>query len=197
MLSSPSSASSAQASFTPTSPGSIAATLVITEDGFQASSSLTITVLPATPQLDLAYGIKQLKFSWDAFASSTHYQLLENPDGSSGFTQVGADITGLSVDVDIPVQLHNWVNARYMLAACDGSACVNSTEVSTIDQSVNSIGYFKASNSEDQDSFGGSVTLSADGNTLMVGASWEESAATGIDGDQADAAEGAGAAYLY
>ena len=46
--------------------------------------------------------------------------------------------------------------------------------------------YLKASNSETPDFFGYSIALSADGNTLAVGAMFEASAATGIDGNQAD-----------
>ena len=46
--------------------------------------------------------------------------------------------------------------------------------------------YIKASNTEADDFFGGSVSLSADGNTLAVGANEEDSSATGINGDQTD-----------
>ncbi|MCA8944105.1 MAG: hypothetical protein KDB80_16190, partial [Planctomycetes bacterium] len=49
---------------------------------------------------------------------------------------------------------------------------------------------------ESGDQFGRSVSLSGD--TLVVGATGEESAATGVDGDQADnAAPAAGAAYVF
>jgi len=55
-----------------------------------------------------------------------------------------------------------------------------------------------ASNNEVDDEFGETVSLSADGNTLVVGAPFEASAATGIDGDQSDnSAEGAGAVYVF
>jgi hypothetical protein len=58
--------------------------------------------------------------------------------------------------------------------------------------------YVKASNTGAGDGFGGSVALSADGSTLAVGAPLEDSAATGIDGDQADdSADGAGAVYVF
>jgi hypothetical protein len=56
--------------------------------------------------------------------------------------------------------------------------------------------YIKASNTDADDSFGRSVALSGD--TLAVGASLEDSAATGIDGDQSDnSATNAGAVYVY
>jgi hypothetical protein len=58
--------------------------------------------------------------------------------------------------------------------------------------------YVKASNTGAGDRFGGSVGLTSDGATLVVGASDEESAATGIGGNQTDnSATYAGAAYVF
>ena len=56
--------------------------------------------------------------------------------------------------------------------------------------------YIKASNTSVDDSFGGSIALSR--GTLAVGAPGEDSAATGIDGNQTDnSADGAGATYAF
>jgi hypothetical protein len=56
----------------------------------------------------------------------------------------------------------------------------------------------KAPNPGDADFFGDSVALSGNGRTLAVGAPREDSAATGVDGDQTNNdAEDAGAVYLY
>jgi len=62
-----------------------------------------------------------------------------------------------------------------------------------------SAGYIKASNPGPGDWFGGGdLRLSADGTTLVVGAKFEDSSATGIDGDQVnDAATSAGAVYVF
>ncbi len=58
--------------------------------------------------------------------------------------------------------------------------------------------YVKASNTGGGDGFGISVALSADGSTLAVGACQEDSAATGINGDQtSDAAQTSGAVYVF
>ena len=58
--------------------------------------------------------------------------------------------------------------------------------------------YVKASNTEAYDGFAGSISLSADGNSLAVAASSERSGATEINGDQSDnSAPGSGAVYLY
>ena len=58
--------------------------------------------------------------------------------------------------------------------------------------------YLKASNTDAGDTFGSSVALSADGNTLAAGAWAEDSGATGVDGNQANnSSDDAGAAYLF
>src|SRR5262249_19250367 len=60
------------------------------------------------------------------------------------------------------------------------------------------LAYLKASNTDGSDELGWSVALSADGLTLAVGAPFESSMATGIDGDQADnSAPDAGAVYVF
>ncbi len=61
--------------------------------------------------------------------------------------------------------------------------------------------YIKASNTEEKDRFGYSLSLSADGNTLAVGASEEDSNATGTGGDQTNDASwetwNSGAVYIF
>lgn len=61
--------------------------------------------------------------------------------------------------------------------------------------------YIKASNTggpEDGDGFAYAIALSDDGNTLAVGANSEDSAATGINGNQADdSTPNAGAVYVF
>jgi len=57
--------------------------------------------------------------------------------------------------------------------------------------------YVKASNAGAGDRFGASLSLSADGDTLAVGAPRENSAATGINGDQLDDTVDAGAVYVF
>jgi hypothetical protein len=58
--------------------------------------------------------------------------------------------------------------------------------------------YVKASNTSAFDLFGLSLALSGDGNTLVVGAMYEDSNATGLNGDQSnDLATNSGAAYVF
>ena len=57
--------------------------------------------------------------------------------------------------------------------------------------------YVKASNTGEGDNFGNSVALSGDGNTLAVGAPFEDSSSTGINSTPNESATDAGAAYVY
>jgi hypothetical protein len=58
--------------------------------------------------------------------------------------------------------------------------------------------FIKASNAGSNDQFGNALAISADGNTLAVAAVFEDSAATGINGRQADnSSEQSGAVYIF
>jgi hypothetical protein len=60
------------------------------------------------------------------------------------------------------------------------------------------VAYVKPSNTDEQDSFGISVSLSDDGKLLAVGADGESSAAVGVEGDTSDnSAMKAGAVYVF
>jgi cysteine-rich repeat protein len=81
--------------------------------------------------------------------------------------------------------------------ACDDGNATNSDGCER-DCTRSAIAYLKASNTGYADQFGWSIALSADGSTLAVGTSGEDSAATGIDGDQAsEAAQESGAVYVF
>ena len=58
--------------------------------------------------------------------------------------------------------------------------------------------YVKASNTEIQDFFANSVSLDSDGNTMAIGATGEDSSATGINGNEADNnGFNSGAVYVF
>ncbi len=156
---------------------------------------------PIPPETTVAVegDIKQLIFSWTESEFADYYRLLENADGMSGFTQVGENIpTGtLTVRHDIAVHLFEWVEAQYIVEACNARGCSSSDVVAVTDVMLDTIGYFKALNTNGGDFFGASVAMRADGRTLAVTASQEEGKATGINGDQTDNTRGgAGAAYI-
>jgi hypothetical protein len=146
----------------------------------------------------LGFDIKTFRFTWTDLPGSTHYRLLENPDGFSGFSQVGSDIPQGTETVDHVVPLYMRINASYILQTCNGSDCNDSSSINISGTLVDAIGYFKASNTDSGDEFGSSVSLSGDGNTLAVGANWEDSNATDIDGNQSDNSAGlSGAVYVF
>lgn len=147
----------------------------------------------------LTYGaMKTFRFEWTDVSDATHYRLLENPDGASGFSQVGSDITQGTQSIDHIVPLYARLNAQYILQSCNAGGCTDSGAVSVTGSLTDSIGYFKASNTEVADQFGHRVSLSGDGTTLAVTAIGEDSGATGINGDQIDnSVTHSGAVYVF
>ena len=141
---------------------------------------------------------KSFDFAWPATDGTTHYKLMENVDGNSGFIQVGENIASNTLTYSHIVPLYNRMNAQYMLQSCIDNNCTDSEIISVNDNLAASVGYFKASNTGQSDRFGYSLDLSKDGNTLAVGARYENSNATGINGDQAStSALYSGAVYIF
>ena len=174
--------------------------LLLAACGGSSSSAPQLPPAPVAPVVNIDVGIKQLVFSWAGVPGAIYYRLLENADGHAGFTQVGADIPDgtLSVTLPVAVHLHDFANALYMVEACNANGCNGSSAVNAMNGTLDAIGYFKASNTEAGDGFGVAVSLSADGRTLAVGAVFEDSGATGINGDQSDNnAAISGAVYIF
>ncbi len=150
---------------------------------------------PAAPELSLIpETIKRFRFTWDDVSGETEYRLLEDPDGHSGYSLIQtlpADSTEAILE---GVSLPERINARYLLAACNSAGCNYSFPRYVSGTLEEAVGYLKASNTDAQDRFGSSLALSADGNTLAVGAPWEDS-----DGSSPDdnSAPNAGAVYLF
>jgi len=94
----------------------------------------------------------------------------------------GEDSNATGVDGDQANNLASYAGAAYVFTRTDG---VWSQQA-----------YLKASNTGAEDRFGESLSISGD--RLVIGAYWEDSNATGVDGDGADnSAEGSGAAYVF
>jgi tartrate dehydratase beta subunit/fumarate hydratase class I family protein len=144
----------------------------------------------------MAMSLKQAQLSWAAVSGATHYRVWQRPDSSTAFSQVGADQTGTSAR--LALALHKQVNASYRVQACNADGCSDSNIVTVASQLTQAVGYVKASNTGASDEFGYSVALSADGNTLAVGASGEDSNAMGVNGNQANnSASDSGAVYVF
>lgn len=155
--------------------------------------------VPAAPQVTVgADPLKVLQFHWLSVPGATHYLLQIKPNASSPFAQHGNPIVAprTLAGLTIPVHTLDWVNARYKVSACNAAGCQDSAEIPVQDLMLNSIGYFKASNT-DRDGFGFQLQLSQDGNTLVVSA-FEGSNATGVNGNQEDnSSPGSGAVYVF
>jgi len=150
---------------------------------------------PAATAVTIGIGLKQLQLSWNAVAGASSYRVLEDADGS-GFVQVGADLPGTQTSYahNIAVHLQNWSAARYQVQSCNTEGCSTSAAVSAASGVLQSIGYFKASNTGDGDTFAWMLALSGDGTTLAVGAPGESSGSS----DQAsNAVPEAGAVYVF
>ena len=155
------------------------------------------TLVPTEPNLSLTpQSIKTFAFGWDDVGSETEYRLLENADGASGYTPI-ASIPSGTTSHELEVFLPERINASYILEACNSEGCSDSAEVFVDTNLADAVGYVKAFNTGDDDKFGTSVALAADGKTLAVGAAEEGSSSTGIDGADNDDALRSGAVYVF
>ena len=152
--------------------------------------------LPAAPVLSLGFSaIKQFDFTWSPSAGARHYQLLEQV-GEAGEVVLADELLGTSLSLAMP--LHLQAGASYVVRACNRVGCSDSEAVRVTSAMVAAVGYLKASNPDKNDYFGASVALSADGETLVVGAPLESSCASAVDGDASDnGCTEAGAAYVF
>lgn len=171
-----------------------------------SSSSHVFSSTPVTPPGSgtwpdvkvSASGTKNLKFDWTPVSGATYYKLLKKADNNSTFAQVGADFTTNSAVDPVSVHLTDWVNSRYKVQACNDGGCQDSNPI-IADSAMNSaITYLKASNTETNDWFGWSVTISGDGKTMAIGAPAEASNAKGVNGDQtSNSSPTSGAVYVF
>jgi len=131
--------------------------------------------------------IKRLSIVWTDVEGATSYRVMGNPDGISGFTQIGSDIQpGVEYVTISNVPLTERLNAEYMVESCNDVGCTASDTVFTDETLDQAIGYVKAPNTDSDHEFGGTFKVSGDGQTMVVGLYNDESVATGINGDSAD-----------
>ena len=154
---------------------------------------------PGTPQVTVGADIKQLVFDWDEVTGASYYQLLVKA-GTTAYKPLIDNIPASATQAKLSISAHllSWTNTHYAVAACNSSGCTNSAAISPQDLMLDTIGYFKASNTDPGDTFGGAVVLSDNGRTLAVAASSEDGNATGVNGDQAsNSSTGSGAVYVF
>ena len=154
---------------------------------------------PGTPHVTVGADIKQLIFDWDDAIGATYYRLLYRI-GAGAYKPLIDNIPASTTQVKLSIAAHllPWTLTRYAIAACNISGCTNSAAINPQNLMLDSIGYFKASNTESSDHFGATVVLSDNGRTLAVSAEAESSNATGVNGNQADnSSPYSGAVYVF
>ena len=183
-------------------------------DSVSVSTSVTV-VLP--PLFVINTGIKTLDFAWSSVnaSSATYYRLRSNPDGGTGFPDLST--TGIVVSPNSTnirqttaqglVSLHRYIprvtNPQYGVDTCDATSCstsfLHNTVPLTNDQLNSMIGRLRASNAGGGDEFGQSISVSGDGNTLVVGAYLEDSVSRGINpvGVDNNNLDNSGAVYVF
>jgi hypothetical protein len=134
----------------------------------------------------------------DGVWSQQAYLKASNPDGHDHFgwsvaiagdTLVvgaeGEDGNARGVNGDESDNSALWAGAAYVFARDETGAWSQQA-------------YLKASNTDANDFFGHSVSISGHGDTVLVGAEGEASSTTGVNGDESDnGAPGSGAAYVF
>ena len=75
---------------------------------------------------------KQLHVDWTSAPGATSYRLMKDPTGSAGFAQLGTDLpaTATSVDFDVVLLQEDWLNAQYVIEACNDAGCTPSNVMS-------------------------------------------------------------------
>ncbi|MBK9130047.1 MAG: hypothetical protein IPM20_00180 [Gammaproteobacteria bacterium] len=145
--------------------------------GVLSGADVTGILVDCAPVLNMSIqGIKTFRFTWTDTVGETEYRLLEDPDGSTGYSQIDT-LAADTVIHDLEVFLPGRVNARYILQACNGGDCVDSAPVNVSGTLEAAVGYVKASNTNASDNFGSALALSSNGTTLAVGAPNEDTGA--------------------
>ena len=162
------------------------ATIIAMKAGDDNYLSTSATYSLNVVGLSMALGIKNIKFAWGAIEGKDHYRLQSDLGNGGGF--VDASTTGFVVvpnstnikqtTAQADIVLHRYIplinGPKYRVEACDETpdSCDTKTAVSNSlsnTQLNQLIGYFKSSNKAFGGNFGGSVSISDDGNSFAAG----------------------------
>ncbi len=169
-----------------------------------------------SPQLTVS-AIKTFTFSWQEVADTDYYRILENPDGQSGFSQLGSNITQTtaanadgfaqqSASFEMPVFLRH--SASYIIESCNDVGCTSSTTMNVTNTAgdaadINAgVGYFKASNAEEDDGYTNSAdylhafrpAFNSDASRMVYGAPKEDG--NGVS-ESDNSVSDSGAVYVF
>lgn len=123
----------------------------------------------STLELELRLSaVKQLELSWDALPAASSYQVFVQR-GVNGIPEaLGPELEGQSLELELA--LHQQSGLAYFVRACGGAQCIDSAARSLSGDLSEAVGYLKAASPDSGANFGASVSLSADGSVLAVGA---------------------------
>lgn len=182
---------------------SSASSSVSSASSSSSSSSSATLGSPGAATVSIDFDVGQAQLVWDAVVSANYYRIFKNPDGSSGYKQIGGDQSETSYADAISVYQTDWINASYKVQSCNDTGCTDSDAIYLMpDDSASAIGYVKASNPHWDDYFGASVALSRDGSTMVVGAYGVEAHAAEVISSVDDqitisATNNSGAVYVF
>lgn len=186
-------------------------------DAFGATTAAVVTVgditapfevSTGTSELTMEVAFKELRFNWQALQGVSHYRLLENADGNSGFSVVLDDIPGDAENLSHGISAHltDWINARYALEACNENGCKAPPDFEIFlnqQLSVAAIGQQAPTHIRDihyarYQWFGHSLAISSDGKTIAIGAPVESGGSSGINNDDSSLVRtGSGSVYVF
>jgi len=157
---------------------------ILADDGsFTAQQTITVTV---TDVFDLKYdiGLKQLQFHWSAAPGTSYYKILQSGDAGSTFTELpdSGNITSLNYNHSLALHLFDQAKTWFKLQAYDSNnTIINESQAINMAAGLESaIGYIKSTFTRTGNHFGEEITISADGNTMVVGAPGENGSAGAI-----------------
>ena len=180
---------------TPTGSVGAASVLVTTPDGTNAANTLYTYLAPAPTVTNVSPAIGSTAGGTSVTITGTSF------NGASAVTFGGAAATNLSVvdatTITCSTPTGSAGTSSVLVTTPGGTNAANSLFTYVVPGPLAALeAYLKASNTGPQDLFGHSVAVSGD--TAVVGASAEDSNATGVDGDGTNNnASNAGAAYVF
>jgi hypothetical protein len=164
------------------------------------TSPLLAQELPGKPQVTVGANLKELMFDWEPVPDAVIYRLLVKTSDNPRvyYEPLGERTYRSQIAIPISVHLQRWLTTRYIVLACNPAGCTRSDEIYPRDLMLDTIGYFKASNTDAGDHFGSAIAMSADGSTMAVAAEGEASGSSGVNaGEYDDSAPDSGAVYVF
>ncbi len=129
---------------------------------------------PAAPVVTVGAGLKQLQFDWNYVPRAGHYEVWFRSNPGAAWAKFADTPTWRPrANVNISGHLLHWIEARYVIKACNPSGCTSSPEIGVSQLMRDSVGYFKASTplSAGPVGLGGEIAMSEDGSTIAAGSS--------------------------